>query len=201
MVEFIVQFQTLIAGVLALLGAVGTICYLIWQNKKEDRRRRRAAVASLPADLNAVIGQARECMRLAHWFRESLKAVEEGKSVADEPEGITHIDRTVIDNLALSLADIGGSAGEQIASLLNWHQIVIARLIHMEICYREPTVGQLSRAVSPRHAQNVIRDAARLYLQAEKLFETAREERDIRGDITDEDINRRIEHEFGEYGP
>lgn len=156
------DWQTLIAGVLALVGAAWTVRAIrsqIAQVEEHARARRkeqeRTARAVLPLALSSFTGYALTCMERANSFGPGSQSFEIPPLPA---EAVGQLQRCV------EFAD--EREGRQIADLLSWLQVQHVRLDNL-------VTG--SRAQRLHWADNAVIDAAKLHSMTEKLFEYARQ--------------------------
>ena len=187
--KWLYDWQTLIAGALALIGALGTVYYLHAQIEQardlENARKRReenAARAVLPLALNQVVEYAVECIeflnRLAPAGRNCgvllVDANVRPPSVAPEAVGtIRECVRFADDEIV-----------QKLSTILIRLQIQQARLRDV-LTHAAETTKHLSRvrALSP------MVDAAELYAQAAELFKYGRDASDLRLRSPREDIH------------
>jgi hypothetical protein len=203
----IYDWQTLLAGTLALIGALLTVLAIVRQIRsahddansqiratKEDtdrqigwtvrleaeRRRRdeRAAKAVLPLAISPLIQYALDCLSL-------LSEASEGD---DEAEFGDHRIPIIPTNVITPLREVARHADEtvskQVETVLSKLQVQHARLTGQ--LARKPLDGK--RRLSRYELSGLVWDAADLYAQIARLFSYARDEDALRTPATAEEI-------------
>jgi len=164
------NWQTLIAGLLALIGAAWTVKQIRTQieqaNDLEENRRlreERAAKAVLPLALSEICQYARDCLHLLARYVPATDAVPDVRADVNVPR----IPTNVIETLQACARFADEDIVNQIAGLLSKLQVQYARL-----------EGLIARSVgSIMHAREGIDamvDAADVYAKASTLFEYGR---------------------------
>jgi hypothetical protein len=165
------RYQTFIAGVLAITGALATIrgvrAQIADATIREERRRSReelAARAVLPLALSSLIDYAETCLR-------GLRVL----TRVARPRAVTAVSFPALPQDIISpIRDCIRSAGPEnvrgLADLLDWVQVQHARLRDLEADLRTPR-SVLGRKLNVEQA---IIDAAELYHRASDLFSYGR---------------------------
>jgi hypothetical protein len=162
------DWQTLIAGALALFGAWITVRSIKRQIKQADDaandkigRDERAAKAILPLGLSELSQYASSCIKFLNQFYSQASTGTEVTNIPQLPSGVTLILQECVRSADPSVA-------QQIAILLGKLQIQRARLDGLIIKKRE-------RSLLEHEIDTNIIDAADLYARTSQLYNYARD--------------------------
>lgn len=201
------DWQTLLAGILALMGALITVLVVVrqirsarddtnsqiraakedtdkqigWSVRLEEERRRRderAAKAVLPLAISPLIEYALECIILLSDCKESDNGVEIGK------EPIPVIPTDVIMSLREVARHADDAVSKQVETLLSKLQVQHARMTSQ--LARKPLDGK--RKLNRFESLGLVWDAADLYAHIARLFSYARDEDALRTPATAQEI-------------
>jgi hypothetical protein len=189
-IELLDKWQTLVAGGLALIGAMWTVYYIHRQIKQVDdlekaRRSREelAARAVLPLALSQLVQYANECLQLIkdHSMQpENLHRPPLGENIE-----LPTVQRDIIGTLQACVRYGDDNVVAQISTLLATLQVQQARL--RDLISRR---AQWPNRRIPRvQALDVMIDAAEVHAKASALFEYGREVADMRAKSTRQEIN------------
>jgi hypothetical protein len=188
--EWLDKWQTLLAGVLALIGAMWTVYYIHRQIKQVDelekaRRSKEelAARAVLPLALSQLVQYASECLRVI-----KDRSVQPGMlpgDPLDENAGLPTVQRDIIGTLQACVRYADNTVVGQISTLLAAIQVQQARLRELIIrSARRP-----DRRIPRFEAIGAMIDAAEIHAKASALFEYGREIADMRAKSTRQEID------------
>ena len=172
--DFLHAWQTLTAGLLALLGAVLTVwimnkkfSYQKATDEKRFGRRFRAALATLPADLATVMAYTQECMEITKSVLSLHRHNGETLHITIPllPERVTNNLQALIE----ALEDEGNT--DALVQLLRSYQVQRSRL-------NRTLKGPNAHSMTPSSMRETLMDSIRLYLRAEGMFDFARENKE-----------------------
>jgi hypothetical protein len=183
------HWQTLLTGVLALVGAIATVFYIHRQIKQADdlenaRRRREeiAARAVLPLALTRVVQYAIQCLRVIR--DHSARPVMPGAPLGPEMD-IPTVQGDVVGALQACVRYGDERVVSQISTLLALLQVQRARL--GELISRSSQ--RPDRRITRFEAMGAMTDAAEVHAKASALFDYGRETADMRARSTREEID------------
>ena len=189
-IEWLDKWQTLLAGVLALIGAMWTVYYIHRQIKQVDelekaRRSKEelAARAVLPLALSQLVQYASECLRVIK--DHSVQPGMLSGDPLDENAGLPTVQRDIIGTLQACVRYGDNTVVGQISTLLAAIQVQQARLRELIIrSARRP-----DRRICRVEAIEAMIDAAEIHAKASALFEYGREIADMRAKSTRQEID------------
>src|SRR5437764_1016879 len=133
MLTILDHWQTLITGILALIGAGATILALRAQAKQEAARKRKGARVMLPATFVEVFAYALACIRWLESLREKAALAEKGALRGSIPVGTSPRPNTAITaQLRECVENFQGTSSDFIASLLFKLQIQYSRVASLQ---------------------------------------------------------------------
>jgi hypothetical protein len=215
MVDFVITFQTLIAGAFATVAGFGTIILLyrqtriaqrqaiIAQQQLDDNRQAMMLSGKLPlADhLSSVVSYAECCMALALMLRnEIVRRYRSSEDAYDRNVQVPELTLVTKDGLSRAAGVLPKVEATRIADLLSYYQIQQARLTSLKRDVDDPHRGGVLRITVRENGQQAIVDAARILKKAEEIFPYAREGSTMLGPMEDEEraavdqIIRRVLH-------
>lgn len=169
------QWQTLIAGGLATLAAVGTIVYL-WREASDQRRRRLAACrAMMPSDLSTICRYVGECLSIAD---QAVRRVRENGT--NEKRGdlkaivVVFLPERVLGNIQALIEQSHDRDVPALCALLECYQVQHARLSSEVEDLNNPTRLGSFRVMTEDNMLFTVRRTVELYLIATKMFPFAR---------------------------
>lgn len=183
-------FATAFVGLLGIFVGVQTYTHHVRQAANERNWRQTRSRVILPIELSAIVGHAEHCMLVASAYRNriQLRSGDSGINIDSDTSDAPRISDTTIDRIAEAAADL---ELDQVGDLLRNYQVQYARLSGLIDRYRRPTIGATSRGPSRNEATACLRDAARLYIMAERQFEGARGDWVFKDpQVKDEDIDK-----------
>ncbi|MDT0619892.1 hypothetical protein RM531_15575 [Salinisphaera sp. P385] len=190
MIEIAHEWQTLIAGVLALSGAAATVWTLHrqmqhqremldkqiqhqWEQHEDQRRRQaRAARAMLPEDLSAICEYARDCGQLIHT---AYCDYPDHDRVAEFGPIPTLSDR-VLANLQQLIEHLDESDADKLADLLECFQVQKGRFFDALQTWKKAREDGSGPALSHKHIEHPLIETIVLYLLSEHCLGFARRE-------------------------
>ena len=192
-IEDLRYFATAFVGLLGIIVGARTYAHHVRQAANERNWRQTRSQVILPIELSTITGYAEECMLVANAYRNRIQLRYPDSEItidSDKSQDAPRISDTTIDRIAEAAADLDL---EQIGDLLRNYQIQHARLSGLIERYNYPMVGSTSRLPSTGEATICLRDAARLYILAERQFDAARGAWIFRDpEVKDEDIDERL---------
>ena len=181
------EFQTLIAGVIALVAAYLTVRTMRQQIRQSDdhaadirRRKSKAARAAMPGALSALCDHAEASAYVAVRLRRAVDGNEIGRRASEETHSISAlvIPQGAITILRECIEFSDDEPAESISELIRTLQIQYARLRGIAADCRGENSGSSIVVTTLLNADQNIFDATNLYALTESLFVYARAETD-----------------------
>jgi len=177
------EWQTLTAGILALLAAGVTVGVMMRQvhlqkiqtdktrQESEDRRQRRLAAcrAAMPADLSSILGYTHDCAHIIGTALKILRKEEERRELA-----CPTLPERVIGNLQQLVEHIDREGANAIADLLSCYQVQYARLSAELGYFNSPHRVGRHRIMTEDNIEFTVEQTVLLFLLAESMFDFAR---------------------------
>lgn len=182
------EFQTLLAGVIALVAALLTVRTMKQQIRQSDdhaadirRRKSKAARAAMPGALSALCDYAEASAYVAVRLRRAVDGNEIGRMASEEMHSISApaIPQDAITILRECIEFSDDEPAESITKLIRTLQVQHARLQGFAADCRGENSGSVIVITTPLNADNNVFDAAKLYASTESLFNYARAETDL----------------------
>lgn len=184
-IDTLKEWQTLVAGLLALIAAIATVWILVCQLRLQksqldalqdaareiQRRKLLACRAVLPADLSAIMKHAEECARTVGIALRMLRREQDRESLATN----TLPDR-VVGNLQALIEQLNEPDAEKIADLLACYQVQLARLNGELALFNNPDQLGVTRIITEENMEFTLEKTVELFLIAESMFSFARRE-------------------------
>lgn len=175
---YIYDFQAMIAGVLALVAAGGTVAYLIWQATDIRTRKRRAARAVMPGALNFICLYVAQCNSVILELRKEIVETEGAcplRPDSDLPKMPTWpVECLEVLRDCVEFADEAAAAS--ITKLVGFLQVQHARLTGMLSDCNGYLDGNIRTFTSVGMADSCLADSVELYARVSILFKYARGE-------------------------
>lgn len=180
------DWQALLAGFMALIGASFTVLAILRQIRIGQDRQDRAARAMLAICASEMMAYCKSTMNSLKKYGD----VSETFDTNDTPWIAPELADSVLLLMRDAAADLYDEDGDLVADILASYQIVVARL------RSEPSFGVTPTNRRMRRRSWVLerrRDLARLAISTEKLFEPARKGRSLLRGISDADADKFLE--------
>jgi hypothetical protein len=184
LLSFVIQFQTLIAGIIAAMAAAATIHFIRKQINLEQNFRQRSARAGLAINLSAITKYASESMKLAKKLRDEIvireredqeiESIERDIEGYDESDSVPVLSKDVIEGMTYAAGALPDPQSSQITDLLTSFQVQYVNLVDLKFRIDTPVEGNMTHAVHALNGESAINQAAALYSKASELFNFAR---------------------------
>ena len=189
------EWQTLAAGLLAVIAAIGTmgvvwkqLNFQKWEFKERLRRRQLACRAALPADLSTIIRYLEDCScAVTTALRQKLEP-QEKRTVIESPK----LEDRVIKNLQDVIEHIVDERNaEAIAEILRIYQIQYSWLSRMLAGFNHPNRNGIVTITTKQTIEDVVPRIVKLYLHVESAlpFSRNQEETIPKLQIREEDLD------------
>ncbi|MCI0552512.1 MAG: hypothetical protein L0287_16300 [Anaerolineae bacterium] len=172
------QWQTLAAGLLALIGAFITVGVMIRginsrRKEIEEQRRRRlmACRAAMPADLSSIIEYTHDCALVSGTAIRILRGDEDSRTLP-----YPSLPARVVKNLQQLIEQLDDRNANLIADMLSCYQIQYARLSGELSYFNTPHRLGRERIIAEHNIEYTLRKTIELFLLAESMFKFARRE-------------------------
>ena len=174
------EWQTLAAGLLAVIAAIGTMC-VVWkqlnfqkrQSKERLRRRQLACRAALPDDLSTIIGYLKDCSCAVTTALLQKLEPEAKRTVIESPK----LEDRVIKNLQDLIEHIVDERNAiAIAEILRIYQIQYSRLSWMLAKFNHPNRNGIVTITTKQNIEDVVPCIVKLFLHVESAFPFSRNE-------------------------
>ncbi len=171
--EFLCQWQTLLAGIGALVAAVFTIRKMQAQinqaaefQKDQLRRESRAARIVLPLALSEITEYSIKCIKLLEPY---APAKGDGPTLSSDTKPLP-LPNSIFDTMKEVARTEDAAIADSVGEIISWLQIQHSRLENLIRLVSERSTKRISR----HEAQDAILDAAELYALSARLFPYAR---------------------------
>lgn len=178
--KFIYDWQTLIAGVFALVGAIVTVRALRKQAREEVERRARAVRVMLPAALDALIAYSIESLRWLESIREKATLSEKGTHRGSVPVNTPpKVDQWTLIAFRDCVESVDIDHVRFISGMVSKIQIQAARMASLNDYLTNYQLYQSKRFGLSAEIDDAGVVAIRLVARANQLFPYARLETDV----------------------
>ena len=176
--NYLKEWQTLAAGLLAVIAAIVTMCvvwkqlkFQKWQFDERLRRRQLACRAALPADLSTIMGYLRDCSCAV---TTALQKLEQKERTAIESPRLE--DRVIrgLQDLIEHIVDERNA--EALAEILRIHQIQYSQFSRMLDIFNHPNRNGIIRITTKQNIEDVVPCIVKLYLHVESALPFSRNE-------------------------
>ena len=185
LIDFLRDWQTLVAGGLALFAAGVTVRVMMRQvriqksqldtvrKESEEQRQRRliACRAVMPADLSSIIQYAHSCALTSGTALRMVRGEEERGELS-----CPSLPGRVVSNLQQLIEQLDEQNAHSIADLLACYQIQYARLVGEFGYFNSPERLGTHRIITEDNIEFTLEQTVRLFLLAESMFKFARRE-------------------------
>lgn len=176
--DWLLAWQTLIAGVLALVGALGTIVFLYRQSQTEAEKKRNAYKATLPLALDALHLYVIHSIRWLKGVREKAGLLESGAYTSNvSVPTVPRPDNGMIGDLRNCVEHLDIEASRFVTKLLVRMQVQQARIADFADFLENNTIRRdKGRVGLGNNIDEYIADSVELAAYASRLYEYARSE-------------------------
>ena len=183
LIDVLEDWQTLVAGILALIAAIVTVRIMMRQvriqkseldtarRESEEQRQRRliACRAVMPADLSSIIQYAQDCAFASGTALQMLRGEEERRAFS-----CPSLPDRVVSNLQQLIEQLDEENANSIADLLSCYQVQHARLAGEFGYFNSPERLGTHRIMTENNFEFTLEQTVRLFLLAESMFKFAR---------------------------
>jgi len=197
MIAFLNTWQTLIAGGLALIGAVITVRALNQQAREATERKARALRAMLPNTLSSIDGYAIESIRWLKGVREKANLLENGQYGNQSIAVVTcpRPDTAAVTFLQDCVEHFDADVSRFVASLLSKQQVHSSHIVNLHDYFVNYSLYELKQVGLGKNIDEFIASAVDLAANAKQLFPYARFETDDAPKAPDANIAMAVFHQ------
>lgn len=181
MEDYILRYQTLIAGVLAIFSALIGAYAIFKQTNIKKRTNHLLAKSTLALSLSDI----QRYIARVFWILQDTTVGLNDKSTPNVKFPSVH--QNTISSLQFSSAHLDKTKTEEILLAVNWYQIQNARLEWFLEKFQNPTFR-----IQESHKKDALRDIAKLRLIINKLYDPARQDLDLTGDYCEQVLDQEV---------